>query len=183
MHGRIAFEFSFGSKHHHHGGTGGSRMPDWIDKLKSDDETKTKASQQQSELRLRNDRVIAAKAPEFWDSLIKRIKADAAKLNDTFPADASKQCDVIERGHAYILQNRTLPFSILVLSVNFPASQIDVRTGTKSSSEQPANMQSDAPIRFTLDSHDELQLEWLGTKYSDMTLLSEQLIIRVLGDH
>jgi hypothetical protein len=181
VHGRIALEFSFGKKLQH-GGIGGSRMPDWIDKLKKDDDTKAKASQHQSEVRLRNDKVIAAKAPGLWDTLIKQITTDAAKLNDAFPTDASRQCDVIQQGHAYVLQNRRLPFSILVLSINFAASQIDVRTGTKNSGG-PANMQTDSPICFTLDFQDELQFEWLGTKYSDMALLSERLIKRVLGNH
>ena len=158
-------------------------MRDWIDRLKSDDDAKTEASQRQSEVRLRNDKVIAAKAPEFWEILIKKIKADVAKLNEIFPNDSSKQCDLKELDHAYVLQNRRLPFSILTLSVNFPASQIDMRAGTQDSMEEQADMRSDTPIRFVLDHQDELQLEWLGTKYSDMALLSERLIKRVLGSH
>jgi hypothetical protein len=158
-------------------------MSDWIDKLKTADEKNAKIAHEEKKFRLQVAEIISAKAPEFWHSLGRQLKADVAKLNETFANDSCRQCDLIDRQHdlSYVIQSRKLPFTIIRLSTNFSAQQIVVEKGIKKSREHQPDFSLEPPMSFTLDSANELQLEWQGTKYSDTALLAEKLIKSVIG--
>lgn len=54
----------------------------WIDEIKKSEKATAEDERIKAELKLRNDRVLQAKAPDSYDALVSRLKADCSELED-----------------------------------------------------------------------------------------------------
>jgi hypothetical protein len=155
-------------------------MSDWIDRLKTHDQSQEEARKKHEETLHEHAKLIRSKAPAFWMAVIELLKADCAKLQETFPNDKSRQCDLIQTGNSCRLQSKKLPFTILELSLNLDGKSVDVDRGTKSSryDTQPLSKREVIQIKVFKE---EVVFEWRGSDYSTPALLAERLIKEVCG--
>jgi len=89
-------------------------MSDWIDDLgkKDDDESN------EERLRIR-DRIIHAKAPEFWGTLVECVTADCEKLKARHPGRAGLQAHIAkQRGEYFLLEGKELPLRAVAVDLN-----------------------------------------------------------------
>lgn len=151
-------------------------MSSWVEVFKQQEEEQQRAVANSNAIRLRNARMVRARAPALWMVLIAEIEADLKRLMDAFPNDLGKQGDLIRRGDSYIIQGKRLPISIVKLTLNLDGSCIDIAQALKQgSAEHPALIPS-KPIDFVVTKDEDVAFFWKNWSYVDPASLSEQLV-------
>jgi|CZKY01.1.fsa_nt_gi hypothetical protein len=139
-------------------------MSDWIDKLAASDRAQAESHKTQDELRLHKAKIIAAKAPEFWNAVIERLGVDSTKLRETFPDDRSRQCSLIKNGMDWELSGCKLPWRILSFRLNVDGQLVDIVESRKEALDRTVPKGRDQ-IRITVNSDEDLEFRYRGTTH------------------
>jgi len=156
-------------------------MSDWIDDLKQRDQDVTDEARRRENLRLHRAKIIEAKAPAFWKAVIQQVEKDCSKLRETFRDDTSRQCEVSINGETLQLRGRRFPSRIISLSPNFSGQCIEVREAKQLDQLMSPIVEQTASIKVTANADEEIDLEFMGRRYSMPASLSEALVKRTLA--
>jgi hypothetical protein len=63
-------------------------MTDWIDRLRQQEQDARRLREGEQEIKLRTNRMIDAKLPDFWHSIVEVTEAEAKRLQEAFPDNA-----------------------------------------------------------------------------------------------
>jgi hypothetical protein len=155
-------------------------MTDWIDKLKERNRSLAASGQTQEGLGLDRAKVIRAKAPEFWDSFIERLRADSSKLRQAFPNNTSCQCTVIKTAIGCELRGCKLPWRELSMRLNIDDQSVDIDEHKREAQDRiiPAGH---GEIRITVNDYEELEFTYKGRAHITPESLAQHLIEYVCG--
>ena len=153
---------------------------DWIDDLKKRDTTESEDERRREEIRLRNDRTIQAEAPEFWNALVERVKADCAKLLSRYPHRPDRQAHVAqERAGLFVLEGKALPIRVVSLNLNLNSRSIRVTKSTRDQFGGHVPMAKEQ-IEIGIDPSDSLVFETQGVEFRTTEDLAKYLFDFVL---
>ncbi len=150
-------------------------MTDWIDRLAESAQKQAAGRRTQEELRLHKIKIINAKAPEFWDTVLEKLRTDSAKLRDSFPNDRSRQCDLIKAGIDWQIQGCKLPFHILNMHLNVDGHCIDIDESVRESRDRVVKSAHDQ-ISIAVNSDEELEFRYRGRVHTTPDSLAQHLI-------
>lgn len=150
-------------------------MTDWIDKLAASEQAKAEQNRTQDELRLHRAKIIEAKAPEFWDAVLEKLRSDCAKLRDTFPDDRSRHCNLIKSGIDWELQGSKLPLGILNMRFNPKGHSVDIFESIKEARDKTAASVRDQ-IKISVNKDDELEFHYRSKTHIAPDSLAQHLI-------
>lgn len=148
-------------------------MTDWIDKLAASDQVKAEQSRTRDELRLHRAKIIEAKAPEFWDAVLEKLRSDCAKLRDTFPDDPSRHCNLTKAGIDWELQGSKLP--ILNMRFNPKGHSVDIFESIKEARDKTAASVR-GQIKISVNKDDELEFHYRSKTHIATDSLAQHLI-------
>jgi hypothetical protein len=148
---------------------------DWIDKLAASDRDRAAQNRTQDELRLHRDKIVEAKAPEFWSALVARLSSDCEKLRKTYPNDLSRHCSLVKSGNDYTLQGSDLPWRILIMHFNPNEHSVDISEGIQESRDSQTRVPS-YQIKIMANAHDEVEFVYKNQPYTTPDSLAEQMI-------
>jgi hypothetical protein len=158
----------------------GEGMPDWIDRLAAGERAQAETARKTQELRLHNAKIIAVKAPQFWNAVIDAINRDAAKLRAAFPNDNSKHCSIIPIGNAVKVQGAKLPWRILELELKVDGQCVEVFESQKLS-RQDTTPAKGGQIEIKVGNDEELQFIFKHQTHTEPDSLAQHVVTYVCG--
>jgi hypothetical protein len=156
-------------------------MPDWIDKLAEKDKVLAGGRKTQEELRLHKARVISAKAQEFYDALIERLRSDSSKLRETFQDNRSRQCDVVTNGIDWEIRGCKLPWRVINMRLNIAGQIVDIAESKRETRDRVVPDGRDQ-IKITVNGDEELEFMYRGQTHLTPDSLAQALIERACGN-
>ena len=99
-------------------------MPHWSDDAKKAEDREREGSALAEEERRREDRIIRAALPEFWQRLIECLREDADAIQKAFPNDLNCKCRVTVSGATLTVQRMTHPYRTVIATCNADAHRI-----------------------------------------------------------
>jgi hypothetical protein len=153
-------------------------MGDWIDELKQRESDQKRQRAQQEAVMLRNDALIAARAPALWRTLADQLEADIRRLGEQFPDNPLMRLEV-ERTDDRITVSSAIRRRNFTATL-IPAARIvgiEIRSRPDPLSAVESNRQE---IRFTAI-EDQVQMNFSGSQIPEK--ISEMLIRRLVLDH
>jgi ribosomal protein RSM22 (predicted rRNA methylase) len=155
-------------------------MNDWIDRMAENYEPKDKRLQREKDIRLHDASVIKSKAPQFWDSLIERLKSDSARLSEKFSDNTARQCSVTNFAGHWEIRGRKMPARILRMRLD-PEGQIVYIDVVEQADRGKENAVGSEQIKITVNGDEELEWVFSGQRYSSASELSRALISEVIS--
>jgi hypothetical protein len=150
-------------------------VPHWSDDTKKNEEEVREASALAEEVQLREDRIIRAALPVFWQRLAECAKADADAIQLNFPQDLKCKCRVTVSGNALTIQRMTHPFRVATATCNPEAHRIDlVLAPDLDTLGRPENF--DRQIIYISVLGNDLQFFWNRRQMQSPTDLSKGLL-------
>lgn len=159
----------------------GTVMPNWIDNMKSRESSLENDKRRGEEIRLQNAKIVGAKAPSFWATVMEIVKANSEQLRAAYRDDAGRQCDLTQSGNGHILQGRKVPITMLYMTLNTAASCVEMM---HSSRRERYDIPVPSPLdgmRIVVGPDDEVEFVWRGRRFYDPAALAEALIRSVCG--
>jgi hypothetical protein len=137
-------------------------MGDWIDDLDEQESGKSADERRRQDIRLHDERIVCAKAPEFWKALLESVRADCLKLQSRYPDRLNRQAQVVqERDNHFVLEGKLLPIRSVALDLNVGGHFIrsvknvkdEFNQGPQPTTEQ-INIRVEPPTSLVLESQD-----------------------------
>jgi hypothetical protein len=157
----------------------------WIDDLAKQDAEIKESRKLVKESRLHDAKVLAAKLPLFWTSLIERIEADCDQLTATFPDNGERCCNITRRGSdGFRIENQksSLPRYAFVYTRNTDGSTIDFIELQLRELYQPEETIRRGQMYIEIDNKNVLSVSWESRRYDVPEKLAEAIIRRAIGE-
>jgi hypothetical protein len=97
----------------------------WIKELKD----KRTAEDRHTAEQLEKVRIIRAKLPEFWHSVVGRLQADCVELKSEFPSIQEYRCEFAASGRGFKLKSGGIPGKMIRAEANFEGLCVTVIFG------------------------------------------------------
>jgi hypothetical protein len=101
-------------------------MPDWIDRLKQQEQDARARREGEQEIKLRTNRMIDAKLPEFWHSIVEVTEAEAKRLQEAFPDNARYATNFERNAEGFTLLQSFANHRELVASLDRNAQRVKI---------------------------------------------------------
>jgi hypothetical protein len=101
-------------------------MPDWIDRLKKQEQDARMQREGEQETKLRTNRMIDAKLPDFWHSIVEVTEAEAKRLQEAFPDNARYATNFERDAESFTLLQSFADHRELVGSLDRNAQRVKV---------------------------------------------------------
>lgn len=151
-------------------------MSDWITKLKQSDDDAARKAQTEDELRLHKAKVVEAKAPSFWESVLDQLEEDCVKLSKAFPNEFRRQCAFARQGLGCELHGHAEGNRILRLSLDAKGTAIDHELISGIGNDRRSRRSS---LAILADSQESLYLMEDTFRFNSSEIIAEAFIKRV----
>jgi len=143
----------------------GGEMANWIDDLAAKAKEKNADELTKSEIRLQNAKIIKARLPAFWDSLLEQVDNDCLELKKKLPDNNDYHFRKESAPYGFTLTCEAAPpIRQLSIQLNVDGQCIDIRGNTRTS------------ICVTVVGDNLLSFTWKGNTYATERDLSKALI-------
>jgi hypothetical protein len=138
-------------------------MPHWSEDAKKREDQARDSAAFAEEVRLKDDRIIRAALPDFWQRLGECVKADAKAIQANFLHDLKCRCRTTIAGNTLTIQRMTHPFRMVKATCNPDAHKIDIALSPDVDAlGSPEN--TDRQTIYASVLGDDLQFLWSATR-------------------
>lgn len=151
----------------------------WIDDFIKEAQRDHDRLSRSEDIRIQDDRLFRALAPQAWEHLIEVTKAALVQLRTAKPGDKERHAQLIRVGESYLLQNEKFPVRILQLEFSLDSHSILVHEGVMREQFAQVSFSPRDPIRMDVRLETLPHYEWRGETIFGSEALAERLICHV----